>query len=220
MFSKEKFNHVLSIPNEVFYLKAINDDPISRKISQTEYDEIITESASTGYKLAKKYKEVMKKHGILDFLDNKNIEVVMENELDSGGPIYFGAYDTNGPITLFIGNIMKSETLIASENIEDLDIQLIVKIVLAHEAFHYFEDIESNLYSNNKEVLIWSLGPIKYRTKLICPSEIGAMAFAKELLDLKFNSNALNYLLYSGINEQTGENYYNKIVDIHNSLYM
>lgn len=216
MFTKEKFLKVLSIPDSAFYTEATYNDPISRKIDDEERQEIIEKSAETGINCARKFKKMFPEKELKDYLIDQEIEIVINKESQQSDYIYFGAYDINGPLTIFEENIRKCETLIDKKSLDMVDINTIIEVVFTHEFFHHLEDTTPDLYTNEKNITLWKLGSYEHSSKLVCTSEIGAMAFAKEFLELNYNSSALNYLLYSGVDEGAGEKYYQKMLSLLN----
>ncbi len=205
---KEKFQELMAIEDGVYYLYATYEDPISGKISDDIRTEIIEKSAQIGYDLADDIMRKSPNKSVMERIEENNIELVLDDSESSMKFVYFGTYETDGPITLYQGNLAKSEQLLEDIEIDWLTIEQVGDIILAHELFHYYEDVYPEMYTNTKEIELWKLGPYTHKSKLICPSEIAAMAFAKKLLNLDFNSSAINYLLYSSIDGKAGEAFY------------
>lgn len=211
---KEKLQRLFRVDDEVFYLYATYEDPISGKIYDDDREEIIRESPKVGHDLANELVQKSPKQSVIERIQANDIELVIEEKAGMTKYVYFGTYESKGPITLYKGNLLKSQRLLEKEDVSWLNVDKISDIVLAHELFHYYEDAYPDFYTNTKEINLWSLGPYTHTSHLICPSEIGAMAFAKKLLDLDFNSSAINYVLYSSIDKKAGEAFYRKITEL------
>lgn len=211
---KEKFEELLMIDDYVYSLHSTYEDPISNKIGKVDRKEIVTRSNEVGKRLAKKVALESSKADIKELIDLNNIEVVIKKEIEHTEFVYFGTYDSGGPITLFVGNIKKIKKILNDEKIDWISIEKVNQIILAHELFHYYEDVYPDLYTNVKEIDLWNFGPYTRQSKLICPGEIAAMAFTKELLGLDYNPEAINYLLYSSVNKEKGEMFFNNILSI------
>lgn len=215
---EDKLIQLFNIDDTIYGLYATYEDPISGKIDDTNREEIIQTSLKVGRDLADKVLEESPNKSVADRIEAHNIELVIEEDKENTKFVYFGTYEHKGPITLFKGNISKSERLLKKEEIDWLSVDKVSDIVLAHELFHFYEDEYPDLYTNTKEINLWKLGPYQHKSKLICPSEIAAMSFTKQLLNLDFNPGAINYLLYSSIDKKTGEAFYEKITDLNKQV--
>lgn len=211
---EDKLNILFNINDYFYSLYSTYEDPISGKISDLEREEIIQKAYKVGYELANEILQTNPNKSVIDYIKENDIELVVKEEKENTRFVYFGTYETGGTITLFKGNILKSEDVLEDKNINWITVKEIYNIILAHELFHYYEEIYPNLYTNTKEIHLWKFGPYRHRSKLICPSEIAAMSFTKQLLDLKFNPSAINYLLYSSIDKKTGEDFYKKMTEL------
>lgn len=215
---EDKLIQLFNIDDTIYGLYATYEDPISGKIDDTNREEIIQTSLKVGRDLADKVLEESPNKSVADRIEAHNIELVIEEDKENTKFVYFGTYEHKGPITLFKGNISKSERLLKKEEVDWLSVDKVSDIVLAHELFHFYEDEYPDLYTNTKEINLWKLGPYQHKSKLICPSEIAAMSFTKQLLNLDFNPGAINYLLYSSIDKKTGEAFYEKITDLNKQV--
>lgn len=215
---KEKLQRLFRVDDEVYYLYSTYEDPISGKIQDEDRSEIIRESAKVGHDLASELVRKSPNKMVIDHIKENNIELVIDEKAGMTKYVYFGTYESEGPITLYQGNLLKSQRLLEDEEVSWLTVDQVSEIVLAHELFHYFEDVYPDLYTNTKEIRLWKLGPYTHKSNLICPGEIGAMAFAKKLLGLDFNSSAINYVLYSSIDEKAGEAFYKNILELEEKI--
>ena len=215
---EDKLIQLFNMDDTIYGLYATYEDPISGKIDDTNREEIIQTSLKVGRDLADKVLEESPNKSVADRIEAHNIELVIEEDKENTKFVYFGTYEHKGPITLFKGNISKSERLLKKEEVDWLSVDKVSDIVLAHELFHFYEDEYPDLYTNTKEINLWKLGPYQHKSKLICPSEIAAMSFTKQLLNLDFNPGAINYLLYSSIDKKTGEAFYEKITDLNKQV--
>lgn len=214
---KEKLQTLFMVDDEVYYLYATYEDPISGKIKDEDRKEIIRESAKIGDDLACELIRKSPNRTVADHIKENGIELVIDEKVGMTKYVYFGTYESEGPITLYQGNLLKSQRLLEDEEILLLNADKVSEIILAHELFHYFEDVYPDMYTNTKAIKLWKLGPYTHTSNLICPGEIAAMAFAKRLLGLNFNSSAINYVLYSSIDEKAGEAFYNNILELEKS---
>lgn len=78
-------------------------------------------------------------------------------------------------------------------------------IFLAHELFHLIEYRNPGLKTNNMKAVYVKLGGFCWSRKLLMPSEIAAMAFAEELLQLSYNPQILDVLLWYAVSQKKAE---------------
>lgn len=78
-------------------------------------------------------------------------------------------------------------------------------IFLAHELFHLMEYLNPGLKTNNMKATYLKLGGFCWNRRLLMPSEIAAMTFAKELLQLSYNPQILDVLLLYAVSQKKAE---------------
>jgi len=214
---RNKYQHLLNVDDNVYNFYFTYEDPISRKITDEDRNEIIVESKKAGKVIANELLVKYNHVSPMNIIKKENIHLIIKEEKENDRFVYFGAYDTDGSIQLYRGNLSKSKHIIKNMKLKTIEYNQIEDIILSHELFHYFEDKYPDLYTNTKEIELWHLGPFTHKSNLICPSEIAAMSFTKTLLNLTYNPASINYLLYSSIDTKVGEQFYSKIMKLNKS---
>lgn len=191
---KEMIKNLMSMDSEDFAIYQVERDPISGKISKEDKEEIIEKSIETGITEAKILKETYGDNSPFSLGKKLGLNIEYKGKSGTLDYIYFGLFETPNNIFIYEDNIKKAEDLIENLKIENLNVDF-KNIVLAHEIFHYIEEEKENLYTNIKTINLWSLGSLyTHKSKLIAPGEIAGMSFSKELLNLKFNPNILDFI--------------------------
>lgn len=62
-----------------------------------------------------------------------------------------------------------------------------MKILIAHELFHYLEQEKLGPMPEKFALKRWKVGPFEHKTKIKSLSEVGAHAFAQALLDVSYS---------------------------------
>lgn len=107
-----------------------------------------------------------------------------------GGQVLFAQFAEPDEITLFTDCLDQAASLgTVLPNREQL-----AAILLAHELFHAVELQNPGIYTRTETVELWRK-PFSNRSRLLCLSEMAAMAFAKTLLDLPWSPYVLDVLL-------------------------
>jgi hypothetical protein len=88
---------------------------------------------------------------------------------------------------IYEDNARATDQCIQEEGLEDfVGMAHTADILLAHELFHFYEFSRPSLYTTQKNLRLWKIGPFHNDSAVPCLGEIGAMAFARELLGLKY----------------------------------
>lgn len=199
-------NELLSIPDYQFGKYLLKEDYLYDQIQEKE--EIIEESIKTGIEISEKIKadSNMNFDKLLNKLDCKISYEETKNEFNF---FELAAFEEPNTIIFYRENLERIDREIERENMDTLKKLDAKKVILAHEIYHKLEEIY-HLYTDNVFISYTKLGFIKKKVKLSSPSEIGAMAFAKNILNLKVNPLIINYLLAKSYNKE--EVIYNKII--------
>lgn len=200
----KKLKSLLKLDDYSYYLYLLKADVFRDRMENQ--DEIIRQSIDCARLCAKEIKE--KKLSLAD-LKNK-YDLVFEEGLSQN---IFNLYDlaifeSPNKIIFHKDNIKILEDEMANE--DDLIYAKVSPkdIITCHEIYHKLEEdrfITDNIYVSYK-----LFGFIKKKVKLTAPSEIGAMVFAKEFLDLDFNPVLLDYFLARAYNRE--EIIFNKLI--------
>jgi hypothetical protein len=120
-------------------------------------------------------------------------------ELDNNFYIFsqFAPPDHIGIFTAYIKSSesvlkkIKDQGLLQNFNVQD--------ILLAHELFHFLEEQDKiSIFTRTERMTLWSLGPFKGTSPILCLGEIAAMAFTKEICSLSNAPNILDVVLTYG----------------------
>ena len=107
-----------------------------------------------------------------------------------GGQVLFAQFAEPDEITLFTDCLEQAARLGPVLPGRDE----LAAILLAHELFHAVELQNPAIYTRTETVELWRK-PFSNRSRLLCLSEMAAMAFAKTLLDLSWSPYVLDVLL-------------------------
>lgn len=187
---KEKVIELIKIPNDALSLYLLNQDRFKHKLSLETKKDIIVQSINEGTIQAQLLRQKYPKYQVKDLIEALDIKLVYLNETNPEDYIMLAHYFDN-TITLYQENINKLTLFIKELDIDILNHINITDIILAHELYHYLEDQNQDLYTNNVKVKLF-----KYFKKTVSISsacEIGAMAFAQSLLDLSFSPIIFSY---------------------------
>lgn len=178
---------MLALPDEI-YAKYLLKQDVQNKKNIDEHD-LVYKSIECGKLFAKNYKNLT----IKDLLEEFDLKISYEEGSSSFLFYELAYFEEPNKIVLCDNNInlVKEQ----AKDINDFKNVNIEDIIISHEIFHKIEEVNDNIYTNNVEIQTFRIGTIKKYRKIKSTSEIGAMAFSKELLGLDFNPLIISYLL-------------------------
>jgi len=209
---KAQLKNLLKLDQKTFARYLISRDPIAGKIPTSEINEIIESSIKCGTDEATKLLNKYKTQSPTEISKELNLNLKLEDEQDTMDFIYFGLFESPRDITIYTSNIKKA-TNILEEIKANYFKSNFIDIVLAHEIFHYIEHHDRNLYSNTRQINLWSLGKLyTHKSTLICTGEIAGMSFAKTLLSLDFYPTILDYIFLLAFDYDKADKLYKQII--------
>lgn len=192
----EKIDYLLSMTDEEWGRYAFELDPLNKKIDNDLKEEMILKANKCGQDAAKKIRESYGNISIKDIAKKLSLNVTYKDAKGMDNYIVFACYNSPNKITVFRENIKMAMHFIKEEKLENkLNNVNLEDILIAHEMFHYLEENNKEMYSNQEKIVLWKLGKFNYKSKLIALGEIAAMAFAKELLKLTYNPYLFDVLM-------------------------
>lgn len=208
---KDKIEHLLTLPDEVFAYYLFSQDPLKDKVSVPEKREVIEKSLREGREVSRKLKSTYGQLSVDEYISKLDIQLTYEEAHNGMEYIYFGTYQNPNKMTIYTENIEKGMQLAESEKIPLVEEVNLIDVVKSHELFHYFQETDKELYINTNKITLWKMFKYKHKSKFIAQAEIASMAFAKELMDLPFSPNVLDVLLLYPHNKMMAEKVYEQI---------
>ncbi len=163
-------------------------DPLQGKLNYEQKRELIIQANKCGAEQAEKLKIQFNVKSVKEYAEKFKIQVIKEESEGSDNYIVFAKFNYPDKVTIYSGNVIKVEKLIQENDMEEIlghvDIE---SMLLAHEMYHYFEESDKKIFTKAKKIELWKIGSFRYNSKLVALSEIAAMSFARELLNLDYN---------------------------------
>ncbi|UQF23146.1 hypothetical protein M2909_08460 [Vagococcus lutrae] len=203
---KEKVESLIAMTDRQFGYYQVKLDPLKDKIPKDEVTYLIDESITCGKELAKELRQTYGEITTRELIERLDLNLTIKDTNTTLEYVYFGTFQPPNQITLYEKNIEPGANLLQSFALKEFEQIEIADVVLAHELFHYFEENNPKLFINRYQIELWKVLGYTRRSGLIATSEIAAMAFAKEWLNLSFNVNLLDYVLLQPFNPELADN--------------
>lgn len=207
---------LINISDEEWGMYAFRREPLKGKFSIEKKLELIEKANLCGIEYAKKIRQQNGNINVYEIAKNIGIEVDYPQRPNGGGHIIFAQFVNPNKVTIFKDSVDKALELIEKEKLNDLFNNVNVEeILLAHEIFHYIEEHNGDaMFTQTEKIRLWTLGPFKNDSNIVCLGEIAGMAFAKELLQLPYSPYILDSFLVYLYHPKVGYELYKEIIHI------
>lgn len=189
---------------------AFSREPLEGKFTPEEKDRYTQAAVSCGKEWARKMASRCGTRDPRTIAGKLGVQVLTADIPAGGGQVLFAQFVQPDEITVFTDCLDKAASLgallPARESLMD--------ILLAHELFHAVEEQNVDvMYTRTETIELWRK-PFSNRSRIACLSEIAAMAFARELLDLDYNPYALDVLLVYPYDQNAACGLYEEICEL------
>lgn len=176
-------------PDEVFWRYAMQREKLWNSLPPAEQASVIRGAASCGRQYAARRRARLSGGRVRNFCQKLGIRISDYESPESDTREVFALFEPPGTIWLRPELIDEVERSIQRHQLQEiLGTFSLEDVMLAHEVFHYLEHrYRKTIYTKITKPAAMFVGPIRVHKRLDMLSEVGAMAFAKELLGLSWN---------------------------------
>lgn len=202
---------ILALSDTFWGFCALRRDPLFGKLPQDQIPEYIRRSTTCGIQEAQILKYRSGRLPIKEQFSRSGIKLIHDSAENGGHQIIFAQFVEPDEVTLSLDAQKRMAELGVWELISpDASFE---EILLSHEFFHFIESQKnSSIYTQTEKIQLWRK-PFSNRSSITALSEIAAMAFAKEYLQLTFCPFALDILMLYLYDEKGAENLYERIME-------
>ena len=173
------------ISEEVWGRYAFSRDPLGGKIGEKQKAEYSKAAFCCGREWAARMSEKYGTRDPKELARRMGVKTEIQEMPLWRGRMILARFDRPGQITIYTDSIRRAAELAGESGCGLLREDRLFVILLAHELFHAVEERSADeIYTRTERVRIRGILFSK-RSPLPCLSEMGAMAFARELLELE-----------------------------------
>lgn len=214
----EIIEDLLKIDDKVWGLYAFSRDILKERIPEDKKIDMIKSAIDCGREYAQRIIMEYETADVNAIANKLKLNIILQDEKITGKRILFACCTPPDEITIMTEPVNKAAQLILMDEtklFEYLKKDSIMNIILGHEIFHCIEDkYEQEIYTRTEKILLWNFLGFKNYSTIRALSEIGAMAFTKELNGLKFSPFILDILLYYSYDSSSAEKIYHDILEM------
>ena len=184
------------LPESVWIAYAHSREPLRRLVAPEDYAGHFHAADECGVEMARQVREKWGDISCRELADRLKVKLEFPAMPEGGGMLTFACYFEPDRIQVYTDNAEATRSLIkesgGSEYLGDVDIS---QMLLAHELCHVLQHRQPELYTNQKHIRLWKLGSWERRSRLVSLEEVGAMAFAREMLGLPHSAYVYDVLM-------------------------
>ncbi len=215
---EEMILNLMSIDDVTWGLYAFSRDQLKACLTEEKKVRMIKEAIECGKHYAKLVLCETGTNAPHKIAEKFNLQIIKKSEEVTGSQILFALYTPPNQIQIMDEPINRAIRLIHKENailIELFQQNSIINTILGHEIFHFLEQrYEDKIYTQTEKVVLWKFFGYRYRSTIRALSEIGAMAFTKELNGLSYSPFLFDVLLYYSYHSFRARKIYDDIIGI------
>lgn len=212
----EMIQNLLLVEEEAWGYYAFSRELLNHRISTEKKSEMIHKAMACGKEYAHRIMNECGSADIPTIVNKYKLNFELQDSLIIGKRILFARYTPPNKIEIMEEPIKRAVHLISGEDINLIELfnqNDIIETMLGHEIFHFLEDQnEREIYTRNEKIELWSFMGFKNKSSIQVLSEIGAMAFTKELKRLSYSPFLLDFLLYYSYDSLSAEKIYRDII--------
>ena len=206
---------LIGLPDHVWDAYAFAREPLAGKITPEMRLEFAKKSRNCALDYAHRVNYNPETGDLEAVVRAQGIKLDFDIGKDGGAYSMFAKFTVPDEISICRESAIETDALIEEENLFEMlgDVKT-ENVLLAHEFFHYFEFADPDAYTLKKHLLLWKLGPLKNESSIGALEEIGAMAFAQQLLGLAYSPYVFDVLMLYPDNQQRAKAVYDAIMTI------
>lgn len=193
---------------------AFYHEPLERKFTPEQKENYTRLANKCGEEEAESLLSEYPEKSIEEISRNLGFTVKTPNTPIGGGHVLFAQYVEPKEITVFMDCIEKAEKLITKEKLQGFFPAADLKdVLMAHELFHGIEYRKrKQIFTQTEKIELWRR-PFSNKSKILCLSEMAAMAFAKRMTGISCSPYVLDVLLMYCYNEEAAIALYEEILE-------
>lgn len=180
-----------------FITIACNRDRIGRRLSEEKQEELCQLAQAEGTRIGKQLRQDFPNMCPSEIAEVFGVKVSYKEYTIHESFTSIGYFEIPNQIVVN-QKLKEKDAYFKEQGLPEMRFERWKEIVIAHELFHYIQELTPELFVNQYRVELWKLGPYHHQSSFSLLGELAGMAFAKALLDLAFYPGVIEwYLLYA-----------------------
>ena len=189
-------DRLFRISDQQWWQNIFARDPMNGRLNSEQRAAFIEQSVEAGEKAAR---ALQAEYGLVApeaLAEKLGVHIQKQPQIGADDYIFFASFTPPDEITLYEENMAMLKDFAEEAGIADALAGLNVpSLLIAHELYHVYEDKTLDCFTKDVRFVSHALGPIRLKSRLVAPSEIAAMSFARVLTGAQRNPCILDVLL-------------------------
>jgi len=214
---QQYYQELLSVDDISWSKYLLAKDLLANKISVEDRETLIRKALECGKEQAEELKFKYPHLDVEALADRQGAKIQISCDLTNDSFMRFAEYLPPLQININWTPLKEySKLLETNSSIELPPSNLLYRVILGHELFHLIEEQNQNIYTRSQKFVLWKFWGYCHQSSIRALSEIGAMAFTKEINQTYFSPLLLEVLLTYPINPTKAANIYAEIQGVAN----
>lgn len=193
---------------------AFYHEPLERKFSEEQKKEYTRKACLCGRQEADELRSKYPGQSLKEIVSACGFRLETPDVPVGGGHVIFAQYTEPDEIKIYMDCVKKAEELIGQQGLERFFSRREVEnLLLAHELFHGIEyKKRDQIYTRTEKIELWRK-PFSNKSRILCLSEMAAMAFAARMVQTSFSPYVLDVFLMYSYNREAACALYEEIME-------
>lgn len=206
-----------------WYRYVFSRDPLNGRFNDAQRRSWMEYALACGREYAEK---VMKEYGSSDpvvLAKAMGMKVSYPTYPEKTDRVLFAEYREPDIIFIYMDAVKKAGEYLERPEIREIltDSLDIRKLLLAHELFHYVEEVyQHEIYTKTEKIRLWSIGPLHNDSEIAALSEAAAMAFAREITGIPYAPYVMDAFLVYGYSPEEASGLYEEMMELAGRKYI
>lgn len=193
---KHDLEALLTLDDAAICQIAFLSDPLHGRLTTGDKWSLYSQAADEGVTLAKSLPTDVRELPIPQLVAHHGGQIQFVSQQPDPSYALFAYYEKPANIVINELATAKAEQFIAEQGLAVLPVGVSVNyILLCHELYHLITEGNRTLFSQQRQLPLFTFGRFKLKRTAPCLEEIAAMAFTKELLTLPCSPYAFNVFM-------------------------
>lgn len=214
----DMIRHLLRVDDKTWGLYAFSRDILNRRIESDQKSEMIAKAITCGQDCAQRIIHAYGSTDVRLIAEKLDLKIQIQDASMTGQRILFACYTPPDTIKIMEEPVRRAARLVSEEDSDMVELfrqDDIMNTILGHEIFHAVEErFESEIYTRTEQIVLWGFLGYKHYSTIRALSEIGAMAFTRELNGLSYSPFMLDILLYYSYDSSGAEKIYRDVLGV------
>lgn len=198
-----------------WYPYVFSREPLNGKFTDEQRRSWMEQALACGKTYADKVCETYQTTNPKELARAMGMEVTYPTYPEKADRVLFAEYREPNKIHIYMDAVSKAKPYLDQPDIRQIltDHLHVADLLLSHELFHHVEELyKKEIFTKTETIRLWSVGPLHNDSQIIALSEIAAMAFAQQLIQIPYAPYVMDLFLVYGYSPEEASGLYEEMM--------